>query len=632
MAAQDTLRTLREAVVSAAKWQHEMIPAQRLEGERLRRMAAMGVADAVRQFSGVQIKDYGGIGGLKTVNVRGMGSQHVGVFYDGVELTNAQNGQIDLGRFSLDEMEAVAVFNGQRVRLLQSARDFGAASSLYLESRTPTFGAGEVRHLRATLKAGSFSTFNPSVAYDRRLSPRLSASVNAEWMRTTGRYDFRYRTAGGYDTTATRRNGDVKGLRTEAALFGTTNKGSWRAKGYLYTSERGLPGAVVRNRFSHEDRQWDTNVFLQSSFRHRFSERHSLLLQAKWAYDYLHYLSDPAAGDVSAMYTDNTYRRQEAYASAASQWDVSERVALSAAADYAFDHVHANLYHFAFPTRHSVYAALAGRFRWGALEGQASLLYAYTHEAVRHGAGADDRRRLSPALTLTYPVGRESGLTLRAFYKDVFRLPTLNELYYTFVGSATLKPETARQFDLGATWERGAFEVKADVYYNRVKNKIVAVPTSNMFRWTMLNLGEVSIFGAEVQAAARHRIGQVALEGRATYTFERAIDCTDPGDAFYHDQIPYIPRHSGSLMASATWRRWALHYSFLYTGERYEQRANLPENFAPAWYTSDVALSCSLARWQFTAQVNNLFNQAYDVVKGYPMPGTNFRLIATFRL
>lgn len=65
-------------------------------------------------FSGIQIKDYGGVGGLKTVNIRSMGTNHVGVFYDGIELGNAQNGTVDLGRFSLDNMESVTLYNGQK--------------------------------------------------------------------------------------------------------------------------------------------------------------------------------------------------------------------------------------------------------------------------------------------------------------------------------------------------------------------------------------------------------------------------------------------------------------------------------------------------------------------------------------
>ena len=100
---------LNEVVVTA-RINKEVIPVQSLSGDKLEKLAAHSVADAIRYFSGVQIKDYGGIGGLKTVNIRSMGTNHVGVFYDGIELGNAQNGVIDLGRFSLDNMEAVTLY------------------------------------------------------------------------------------------------------------------------------------------------------------------------------------------------------------------------------------------------------------------------------------------------------------------------------------------------------------------------------------------------------------------------------------------------------------------------------------------------------------------------------------------
>ena len=129
----DSLHHLNEVVVTA-RINKEVIPVQSLSGDKLEKLAAHSVADAIRYFSGVQIKDYGGIGGLKTVNIRSMGTNHVGVFYDGIELGNAQNGVIDLGRFSLDNMEAVTLYNGQKSAIFQPAKDFGSAGSIYLQS------------------------------------------------------------------------------------------------------------------------------------------------------------------------------------------------------------------------------------------------------------------------------------------------------------------------------------------------------------------------------------------------------------------------------------------------------------------------------------------------------------------
>lgn len=54
--------------------------------------------------------------------------------------------------------------------------------------------------------------------------------------------------------------------RVESSLYGKINKGEWKGKPIL-SFRRGLPGAMVRNKLFHEDRQWDTNLFIQSSFK-----------------------------------------------------------------------------------------------------------------------------------------------------------------------------------------------------------------------------------------------------------------------------------------------------------------------------------------------------------------------------
>lgn len=289
----DSLRHLGEVVVTVRRIQKEVIPVQELSGNQLQRLSSHSVADALRYFSGIQIKDYGGVGGLKTVNIRSMGTNHVGVFYDGIELGNAQNGQVDLGRFSLDNMEAVTLYNGQKSAIFQPAKDFGSAGSIYLQSRTPKFGPDKDNHVKAVFKTGSFGVINPAILWEHRISENISSSVSAEYMYTTGKYKFTYRVKEGYDTTAVRQNGDVNAIRVEGGLFGKLKGGYWRAKGYFYNSERGYPGAIVRNKFTHEDRQWDTNTFFQGAFKKDYSDRYSIMLNAKYAYDYLHYLADP---------------------------------------------------------------------------------------------------------------------------------------------------------------------------------------------------------------------------------------------------------------------------------------------------------------------------------------------------
>lgn len=248
----DTIYNLQEVVVSTKTFK-EVIPAQKLSGKELQALNSFSVADAIRYFSGVQIKDYGGVGGLKTVNIRSLGTNHIGVFYDGIQLGNAQNGQVDLGKFSLDNMEEISLYNGQKSEIFQSAKDFGSSGSIYLRTRTPHFDKNKKCNLKVSVKTGSFDLINPSVLYEGKLSGKVSMSMNGELINSSGKYKYTYKRVFPnsnqimYDTTAIRQNGDVFSYRLESGLYGTIKDGFWKVKTYFYNSNKGIPGAIVNN-------------------------------------------------------------------------------------------------------------------------------------------------------------------------------------------------------------------------------------------------------------------------------------------------------------------------------------------------------------------------------------------------
>ena len=266
----DSLQHLDEVVVTAKPYK-EVIPAQRLNGLQLERLNTHNVADALRYFSGVQIKDYGGMGGLKTIDVRNMGSHHVGVFYDGIQIGNAQNGVVDLGRFSLDDLEELSLYNGQKVRYSSLPKDFASASAVYMKARKPKFETGKKTNLLVRYKAGSIQLINPSIRLEHKLNDNLSLSLSGEYTKSDGQYKFRYRRLNqegkvAYDTTATRWNSDIEAYRIEAGVYGTIHNGYWQAKLYYYDSDRGLPGAIVKNVWQNGERQGDKNFFAQATF------------------------------------------------------------------------------------------------------------------------------------------------------------------------------------------------------------------------------------------------------------------------------------------------------------------------------------------------------------------------------
>ena len=282
-------------------------------------------------------------------------------------------------------------------------------------------------------------------------------------------------------------------------------------------------------------------------------------------------------------------------------------------------------------------------------------------------SGRPITEKFTPALFLSYRPTQLVDLRLNAFYKQSYRYPTFNDLYYTDMGNAYLKPELAKQHNVGLSFtqpfriaeKRGSeFRINADYYYNRISDKIIAYPKGQQFRWTMLNLGLVKINGLDVNAQLHLVLPMdFYLTAKAQYTYQTAIDVTDPNDTYYGDQIPYIPWHSGSAVGmfgwQNDWQQYGLNYSFIYVGERYNQQENIIYNYTQPWYTHDLSVfgewdipiknyelrmknsTQEIQNSKFKIQncitlrvaldINNLLSQDYDVIINYPMPKRNYK-------
>mgnify|MGYP004511410857 CR=1 FL=1 len=647
----DSMQYLRNVVVYGARPYDEVIPAQTLKGSRLESLNSHSVADAIRYFAGVQIKDYGGVGGIKTVDIRSMGTNHMGVFYDGIQLGNAQNGQIDLGKFSLDNIEEISLYNGQKSEIFQPARDFGSAGSVYIRTKRPAFTGDKRTNLNFTFRTGSFGLANPSVRWEQKLSDKVSLSLNTEYTYATGQYHFRYRKrfsdgTVAWDTTAVRKNGDINSFRVEGGLFGRVTDGSWNAKFYYYDSERGIPGAIVNNVWKNSQRQWDRNFFTQGHYQKNLSDRYEMQVNAKYARDYMRYLNP----DTTLMYINNKFWQDEVYVSTANKYTVLPNWDVDFSADYKWNYLNATLVNFAYPTRHTALAALATAYTWHGLKGQASVLYTMVNDRYSsRNAGvvtahhSEYMNKLTPAVFLSYQPWPQHNLSVRAFYKRIFRMPTFNDLYYTDMGNAALRPEYATQYDVGVFYsdmrDDGFFRgvrFTADGYYNRITDKIIAVPKgTGQYRWMMMNIGKVQIRGIDVTARVSMAMRAVNFNVNLNYTYQKAQDYTHSDDrgygGTYKGQIAYIPWHSGSAVVNASWRAFECNYSFIYVGERYHNSANILANHEQPWYTHDLSASyvfrVHAVKMKLTCEVNNLFNQYYDVILNYPMPGRNFKCI-----
>lgn len=633
---QDTLtyRTLQEVEVvekMRTSVTRQGSPIQVMDKKDIERLGLQDLSEAVKRFSGVTVKDYGGIGGLKTVSVRSLGAQHTAVSYDGIAITDAQSGQVDISRFSLDNIENLTLTIGQSDNIFQTARMFASAGALQIRTSQPLF-TDKPFHLRARLKGGSFGLFNPSMRYDQKISEVFSGSAHIEWLSAKGNYPFTL-TNGNLVTKEERSNSDIQSLRMEANLYGNFNKGGkLQAKFYYFDSERGLPGSVILYNNYAKERLWDNNFFTQLHYENKLSEQIAIQAQAKYNYAYSKYR------DINDKYSEGMQvdrnTQQEYYGSAGLMFTPIQSLSASLTSDISHTSLRNNFMDSPAPDRLASLTAFAVQYKHSQVTATASLLGTYMTDHVEVGDKPDDKKRLSPAVSLSVRPLREHNFRIRASYKDIFRVPTFTDMYYLRMGNRNLVPEKATQYNVGLTWSGSLskiirhLNISADAYYNKVEDKIVAIPT--LYIWRMMNLGEVEIKGVDVNLSTEIPLNKFTLQFMSTYSYQQALDVTNPKQKNYRHQIPYTPEHSGtgSLTVENPWVN--VTYSLTAAGERYALPQNIESNRIPGYVEQSVSANREFnlrnVRFRVQGEIINLGDKTYDIIQYYPMPGRSWRL------
>lgn len=607
-------------------------PLQRVSSNQLKLSGTISIQEALRTFSGVSVKDYGGLGGLKTVSIRSFGSQHTGVLYDGQVISNVQNGQVDVGRFNLDDVESISVEVSGSSDIFRPARLAGSVGVLSVESARPAFDSTGTR-ISARLRYGSFGTWNPYLSLKQRIGGRWSASLWGNYLNSRGNYPFVLHN-GNLTTLENRLHSDVSAFNGEAAVFGDLGcAGNLVLRAMYYDSERGLPGSVVLYTVNPHQRLWDRDFRASALYDAAFGSGWKLKAGASYNSAWNRFVDyDP----IHAEPQDDRYLQQEGNVNAVALFSPWGGVEFSAAQDLVFNTLDANIPGCPYPSRLTSYTALSGKYSRGPLEAVVTLLGTTFSEWVKSGEAAPGRFHISPSASISYRLPLCTDLRVRASFKDSFRLPTFNDLYYARVGNRKLNPEKALQTNLGFTWARtfGSHHLSAtaDGYWNTVRDRIVAVPS--MFIWSMRNVGRVLMLGSDLSLQYRGRMCDwLALAAYAHYSYQYAVDVTDPSAKNYRHQIAYTPRHcgGGGLTLETPWVN--LGYTVQAVGERYTLAQNTPAYRTDPYADHCVSLNHTfefggkhLWKLHASAEALNLAGFNYEVIKYYPMPGRNYRI------
>lgn len=590
------LEAAQDATASAT-----VVEVDRFQGE------AKGVAELVATAPGVAVHEYGGLGKLATVSIRGSSADAVTVMLDGLALNTAFGGGVDLStipRHWIDRIEVVRGAEGARY----GAGAMGGVVNVVTRPAAAGAWSGEA-------SGGSFGTW--LLSGDAALGGEGWSALGAASFEATGG-DFPYR----WDFTPSV-PGDplVPQVRQNNAGWagGLLLKGNWPALGGRFDAlaqvsgtRRELPGWPQH--LTPNDRQEDGRAVALVRHARRLNEGLSLLVEASGRLDRLDATLEEVPGGARqrggalGLRAETTWGHGAgllaAGASASGERITSEslggtrtRPGLAAwiADDLAF---------------------LGGRLRIGP---------AVRFDQVGDFGGLSGK--LGVAARLWGP------LAARASAGRTFRAPSLAELFLEqglLQPNPDLRPESAWSADAALTGEGPAGYASAGAFASLYQDLIVYEPgTGN--RLKPFNDAKASFRGVEVEAASTPLRRLLGLSASAAYTYLRSENLRG-NEQVLGKEISHRPRHRLFARLSIEGERAGAHGEAHWVSAQYQDAQNLvpiPE----AWLFSVGGFLRLLRRPEIrlAVEVKNLLDDR-TLQDGYgnPLPSRAVMVTARF--
>jgi outer membrane cobalamin receptor len=606
--------------------------------EKLARLGVVDVGSALKFVPGIQVKDYGGIGGIKTISFRSLGATHSNLLLDNAIQINTQTGAMNLSSFELFGVQQVVFSAGMPKSVSSNASAYLSANSISVKSiiGNPT----KKISLKLYQNITSVNAYESGVLFSIPLFKKHGFfGIQSMAKYGTGQYDYKY-VLSGTDETFRRTNADLINYKIRTVIGYKWDKALVKLNFKYNNNDQKLPGAVIlfnpsndqemQNedigadlQFSASNEKWilKLNSFAQSNYS-RYFDPYFLNFQGFIESNYTQ-LNSGGGFMVNRKFTDETQR-----------FFVGTDVFSSQLSSNEFS---------AKPKRNQLNSVL-GITKWlWRIKVESNLTHQLIADNARYGDSIVNQQfsRFSPFISFSYVPFKKHRFRIRAFYKNGFRMPTFNDLYYNFIGNTNLKPEEVQQFNFGLTYakkiNKNRLEMNVDSYYNYVENKIVAIPTKDLFNWSMQNIGKTNIYGVDFAISYSMNIRNWGLLLSTNHSLNQSLDVTDANSSSYKNQIPYTPIYSSSASLSVLWKGSTFTTNMMYTGPRYSLNENIQANYLESFFDWNVGLKQKFdfdnsTSFSASVKVMNLLGNNYEVIRSFPMPGRYVQLTLKYNL
>ncbi|MFA5011350.1 MAG: TonB-dependent receptor plug domain-containing protein [Ignavibacteria bacterium] len=583
---------------------------QFIDRESIDKINGSQLSDVLKNANNVYVKSYGGNSSLKTVSINGLSAEHTLILLNGVRLNSTQNAQFDISLLPKEFIESIEIIPSG------SSASYGS-DALSGVINIKTISSGSITHKNSfnTELGVDFGSYGYA-KYNLSLSGRLKySSFKILYSNESSKDDFEYYYFNGKENELkTRYNNsyDRDNLFLDYTYDNSSSKLSLVS--YYNTADRFLPGIETGSDPSNanqKDKNWNTIVNFEKKGKNLFNA--SLNFQNNLI-------------NFSPYPNSTNYYKNLIYSASAHYLINNSVYKLLLGGEYSASSIESD--------------QLAGNKQRNTsalfISNETRILENFViFPSARFESISDiDRQVLTAKIGLNYKPFKNDILILKSSAGNSFRSPSFNELYWKTGGNINLLPEKSISFEAGfltvfRLFSNNTFEFT----YTHINaaDKILWKPGNSVY-WTPENVGNSLSNIISLTLNSDYIISKsssVMLNLNYTYNSSIKNNMDYQGDLTYGKQLIYIANNMFKLNLNFDIKDFGFGAGSVFIGNRYsdvENRNLMNPDFildGNIYYKLHIGKINTLLK----LEVNNITNENYQVISGYPMPLRNFRFL-----
>lgn len=552
------------------------------------------MAEVLQENTPVFIRNYGS-GGLATASFRGSNAYHTPVIWNGINIQNPMNGQIDFSSIPVFLSDEISLQYGGNGGVWGSG---SMAGLLFINSQIAMHQKPKIELFTSAFDYGIFQNgFKISFNYKK-----LFSSTKVFNSFGNNNFEYEYKSQNFYQKNAHLTSNGFQ----QVLAFTKNNKTNFTGLVWYNESEKQIAPNI--NAANNDAVQKDKNLRTAITWQHKTLKSNNEIKLA-YFYDEIYFKSNDISASNNKSYTYN----------------------LSAEKNYSFN------------TNNSIHLGIINWLAFANVDGYnepvnqnrlAAFLYfknTSKNQQTQQQIGLRKELVNKDFIPFMPSYYLQQKLLLNTLLKvnvaATYRLPTFNDLYWKNGGNLNLQSEQGWGADLAINHIKKikafAFDYTISLFYKTTENYIQWIPINSAI-FSPINIGNVNARGIEILAKNavsfnKNNLFQLNYIG----SFLQAIDTKT------ELQLIFTPRIKHVLNIIYNHKNLTIKYNHTYTGVSFT-KSDLSE-----WNNDFEIGNLSLSKTiTFKNQndlniqlgINNIWNKSYQVMPDRPMPLQNFQL------